>query len=202
MLDQSSPKALLRTFYASRGEVDDATIRSLLYASNPVEQKVLDAVVQVELADTRLRAPERAKFGRATSAPSFRSPLKLSELDSFVEKIDGDHATVAAPDAPNTTMEFIRVDGKWKLPISSLVGKLDPTIAQTLGVATAAQIQIIDGVTAEVRAGKFASQDEVHAELTRRFEARLASTRATTQPATQPATHPVAPPATQPTKSP
>ena len=58
-LDQSTPKSLLRSFYASRGEVDEATLRSLLHAASPPEQKVLDAVVQVELANARLRAARR-----------------------------------------------------------------------------------------------------------------------------------------------
>src|SRR5687768_969812 len=74
-LDQSTPKALLRSFFASRGEVDEATLRSLLHAATPVEQKMLDSVVQVELANARLRAAERARFGAAatTTAPSVAS---------------------------------------------------------------------------------------------------------------------------------
>src|SRR5687767_11673431 len=82
-LDQSSPKALLRSFFASRGEVDDAIIRSLLHASNDVEQKVLDSVVQIELANARLRNAEREKFGKATTVPSVAGhlePASLTEL--------------------------------------------------------------------------------------------------------------------------
>src|ERR1041385_4050770 len=69
-LDQSSPKALLRSFFLSRGEVDEASLRSLFHAANPTEQKILDGVVQVELANARLRTAEQQKFGHATTAPS------------------------------------------------------------------------------------------------------------------------------------
>jgi hypothetical protein len=193
VLDQSSPKALLRSFYASHGDVDEQTIRSLLHASNPVEQKVLDSRVQIELANSRLRAAEKAKFGRSMTAPSVSATMEatpLSELDTFAEKIEGDHAVVSSPRVPSASMEFVRIDGKWKLPIASLVGKLDGTVAETMGAATAAQVQIIDGLTAEVRAGKLATEEQVRAELAKRLEARIAATRAATVPTTRPATAP------------
>jgi hypothetical protein len=200
-LDQSSPKALLRSFFASHGEVDEGTIRSLLHASNPIEQKVLDSLAQVEMANGRLRSAEKEKFGKASTAPSVASslePTSLSELESFVEKIDGDHATVSTPRVPATSMEFVRTGGKWAIPISSLVGKLDPAVAETMGTSTAVQVQEIDAVTAEVRAGKLIDEAQVRAELTKRLEARIAATRPlTTQPATQAVTQPASKPTTQ-----
>lgn len=161
--------------------------------------------MQVEIANSRLRTAEREKFGKATTAPSVASslePTSTTEFDSFVEKIDGDHATVSTPRVPATSMEFIRVNGKWKLPIASLVGKLDSTIADTMGAATAAQIQIIDALTAEVKAGTLTSEEQVRAELAKRLEARIAATRAATQPATHPATAPAAAPVAPPAAPP
>jgi hypothetical protein len=83
----------------------------------------------------------------------------------------------------------VRVDGKWKLPVAAQAGPVDPTIAETLGVATRAQVEIIDAVTAAVNAGKFTGEEQVRQELARRFAERLASaTRpASSQSATQPA---------------
>ena len=194
-LDQSTPKALLRSFFASRGEVDEATLRALLHAATSAEQKLLDSVVQVELAYSRLRAAERQRFGVAatTTAPSMASSQgidvdTLEDIDALTEKIEGDHATVSSPMNANITMQLVRVDGKWKLPIAGQAGRVDPTIADTLGVATRAQVEIIDSVTADVRAGRFASDDQVQQELSRRFAERLASaTRPANPSATQPA---------------
>src|SRR5215213_2656037 len=93
-LDQSSPKALLRSLFASHGEVDQAALQSLLHAANPIEQKILDSVVQVELANSRLRAAEKEKFGKATTAPSSAvsgatmTRQAITEIDTFVEKIE------------------------------------------------------------------------------------------------------------------
>jgi hypothetical protein len=195
-LDQSTPKALLRSFFASRGEVDEATLRSLLHAATPVEQKVLDSVVQVELANSRLRAAARQRFGAAatTTAPSVASSQgvdvdTLEDIEALTEKIEGDRATVSSPMNAAITMQLVRVDGRWKLPVAAQAGgAVDPAIAETLGAATRAQVEIIDAVAAEVRAGKFASEEQVRQELARRFAERLASaTRPSNPSATQPA---------------
>jgi hypothetical protein len=196
-LDQSTPKALLRSFFASHGEVDEATLRSLLHAATPLEQKILDSVVQVEMANSRLRAVERERFGAAatTTAPSVASSQgldvdTLEDIDALTEKIEGNRATIGSPMNASITMQLVRVDGKWKLPVAAQAGAVDPATAETLGTATRAQVEIIDTVTAEVRAGKFATQDQVRQELTRRFAERLASaTRPSPsqQSATQPA---------------
>jgi hypothetical protein len=195
-LDQSTPKALLRSFFASRGEVDEATLRSLLHAATPLEQKLLDSVVQVELANQRLRAAERARFGAlaTTTAPSVASSQGLDvdtveDIEALTEKVEGDRATVSSPMNANITMQLVRVDGKWKLPVAAQAGRpVDPAMAETLGAATRAQVEIIDGVVADVRAGKFAGEEQVRQELARRFADRLASaTRPANPSATQPA---------------
>ena len=196
-LDQSSPKALLRSFFASRGEVDEGTLRSLLHAATPVEQKILDSVVQVELANQRLRAAARARFGvsATTTAPSVASSQgvdvdTVEDIEALTEKVEGDRATVSSPMNANITMQLVRVDGKWKLPVAEQVGgAVDPAMAETLGATTRAQVEIIDAVAADVRAGKFAGEEQVRQELTRRFAERLASaTRpANNSSATQPA---------------
>jgi hypothetical protein len=203
-LDQSSPKALLRSFYASHGEVDAATIRSLLHATTPVEQKILDAVVQVEVASAQLRAAEKAKFGAAklpSSVAATPQPFdvgSVTDLETLTEKIEGDRATVSSPMDPKVAMEFVRVDGKWKLPIAAQLGgaAIDPAMAETLGTATRAQIEIIDAVTADVKAGKFVSEEQVKQELSRRFAEKLASATRPSSSATQPATAPLTPPGT------
>ena len=192
-LDQSTPKALLRSFFASRGEVDEATLRSLLHAATPIEQKILDSLVQVELANTRLRAAERQRFGTATTAPTVASAQGLDvdtveDIEALTEKIEGDRATISSPMNSQISMELVRVDGKWKLPMSAQAGPVDPAMAETLGTATRAQVEIIDAVVADVKAGKFAGEEQVRQELARRFAERLASaTRPAMHSATQPA---------------
>lgn len=197
-LDQSTPKALLRSFFASRGEVDETTLRSLLHAATPLEQKILDSVVQVELANARLRSAERERFGAAgvtTTTPSVASSQGLDvdtieDIAALTETIEGDRATISSPMNAEITMQLIRVDGKWKLPVAEQAGRpVDPAVAETLGAATRAQVEIIDAVTADVKAGKFTSEAQVRQELSRRFAERLASaTRPSpSQSATQPA---------------
>jgi hypothetical protein len=199
VIDQSSPKALLRSFFASHGDVDQTVLPSLLYASNPVEQKVLASVQQIEQANARLRAAEKDKFGKATTSPSMSAPRPalsseaVGEIDSFVEKIDGDHATVGPAKDPSLAIQLIRVDGKWKLPIASLVGPIDPSAANTLDASTHAQIAIIDGLTAEVKAGKLTTEEQVRQELMRRLAERLAAATRAANPA--PSTAPVSQPA-------
>ena len=189
-LDQSTPKALLRSFFASRGEVDEATLRSLLHAATPLEQRILDSLVQVELANNRLRAAQRERFGTATTAPSVASSQGLDldtveDIEALTEKVEGNRAVLSSPMNARISMELVRVDGKWKLPMSAQTGPVDPTIAETLGSATRAQVEIIDAVAADVRAGKFTGEEQVRQELARRFAERLASA---TRPANPSAT--------------
>jgi len=196
-IDQTSPKALLRSLFASHGDVDQNTLRSLLHAANPVEQKLLDSVVQIELANSRLRSAEKEKFGKATTAPSpVAGPMPrqaIAEIDTFVEKIDGDKATVCPPTDPSLAIALVRVDGKWKLPIASLLGRVDPTTVETLDASTRAQVAIIDAVTGEVQAGKLTTEEQVKSELIKRLAERLAAATRTATP--QPATAPVSQPA-------
>ena len=211
-LDQSTPKALLRSFYVSRGEVDEAAMRSLFHAADPLEQKVLEAVVQVELANARLREAKREKFGGASlassttgpaDAPPSTAPLSspgapaqsldvdtVQEIDSLTEKIEGDRAILVSPTDPKVKMEFVRVEGKWKLPVAAYAGvPIDAGVAETLSAATRAQVEVIDSLAADVKAGKFSGEDEVRRELARRLAERIASaTRpAASQSSTQPA---------------
>lgn len=185
-LDQSSPTALLRTFYKSGGEADESTIRALLHASNPLEQQILDSVVAIELANIRLRAAEKAKLGQATTRATMTPPAidRPEKLDALTEKIDGDHAIVTVGADPAASLSFVRQGGKWKMPIAALVGRIDPAMAETLATTTRAQIEIIDALTAEVLSGKLTTENEVRQELSRRFIERLAAaTRSSTQPA-------------------
>ena len=161
------------------------------------------------MANARLRAAEKAKFGHATTAPSSvaSGPAAggldiedLEELETFTEKVEGDRAVVSSPMDPKLAMEFVRVGGIWKLPVSSLVGKLDPASGAAIRSATKAQVGIIDAIAADVAAGKLTTEEQVRHELSRRFAERLAeATKASaTQaaPTTSPATSPVLGPKT------
>jgi len=195
-IDQSSPKALLRSFFASRGDVDEAEIRALLHATNPVEQKMLDSVVKIELARSRLRDAEQQKLGRVTTAPVASSlvidPSTIEDLNSLEERITGDRATVSSA---GMSMEFVRIDGKWKLPIASLVGPVDPASAETLDASTRAQVAVIDAVIEDVKAGRITSEDAVRQELSKRLADRLAEARNAATQSNPPATAPVSQPA-------
>jgi hypothetical protein len=193
-LDQSTPKAFLKSFFASHGEVDEKTLRASLHAANPLEQKILDSVVQIELANGRLRAAEAQKFGKPATNPSMSIPLGLmGEIDTFVEKIEGDHATVTPPKDPLLAMQLVRVEGKWKLPIAALLGNVDPATQETMDASTHAQIEIIDAVATDVKSGKLVNEDQVRQELSKRMAERLAAATRTVIP--PPATAPVSKPA-------
>lgn len=87
-------------------------------------------------------------------------------------------------DDPESSIEFVRVNGKWKLPIASLVGSVDPATAQSVKNTTKAQLEIIEAVTADVKSGKLKDEEQVRQELLRRFTEKLAAaTRSATQPA-------------------
>jgi hypothetical protein len=197
ILDHSSPKALLRSFYTTNGDVDEATMRALFHVTNPVEQKLVDATIQIALAQSRLRAAQAARFGKSpttarSGSAAIPQPTDLAEIDALQEKIEGDHATVTVPNSPGFSMEFVRIGGNWKLPISPLAARLDQPNAQLLDKGIAAQVEVIDGLTKEVKAGQFASEQAVQDELKKRLAARMqemikqatpASTRAASAPA-------------------
>ena len=196
VLDQSTPKAFLKSFFASHGEVDEKTLRASLHAANPLEQKILDSVVQIEVANARLRAAEAQKFGKPATNPSMSIPLGLlGEIDTFVEKIEGDHATVTPPKNPALAMQLVRVEGKWKLPIAALLGSIDPATGETIEASTHAQVAIIDAIAADVKAGKLTTEEQVRQELSKRLAERLAAATRSTPPVAPPATAPVSQPA-------
>lgn len=185
-LDHSSPKALLRSFFTTGGDMDEATMRSLFHATTAVEQKLVDATVQIAMAQSRLRAAQAARFGRPTTARA-ESPLPattdLAEIDALQEKIEGDRATVTASGSPAVAMEFVRIDGKWKLPISPLAARLDQPNAQLLDKGIQAQVEVIDGLANDVKAGQFPNEQTVQDELKRRLANRMQEMIRQAQPA-------------------
>jgi hypothetical protein len=177
VLDHSSPKALLRSFFTTGGDVDEQTMRSLFHATNPVEQKLVDATVQIAMAQSRLRAAQVERFGKSpTAGPAatgIPQPADLAEIDSLHESVQGDHAVVTVPNSPGIAMEFVRIDGQWKLPISPLASKLDPPNAQLLDKGIQAQVEVMDSVTSQVKAGAFASEQAVQDELKKRLAEKM-----------------------------
>jgi hypothetical protein len=196
-LDHSSPKALLRSFFTTGGDLDEQTMRSLFHATNPVEQKLVDATVQIAMAQSRLRAAQVARFGKSQAAGSTAAgipqPADLSEIDALHETVQGDHAVVTAPNSPGIAMEFVRVDGQWKLPISPLASKLDPPNAQLLDKGIQAQVEVLDSVTSQVKAGAFASEQAVQDELKKRLAAKMQEMIRQATPSSAPAAAATAP---------
>jgi hypothetical protein len=160
----TEPKDVVAAFAKAVDSGDSATVRALATGTDQ-EFGLLNDFSQFEVAGGRTKAALVAKFG---DHPDLFKPLDgtvnmlSSGMTAIDIKVNGDSATVVDtnhPDAPNP-MTLKQVNGAWKVDLSS--EDKDPTAAQAAQQGQTAAKKL-DGVTADINAGKYATPEQAMA---------------------------------------
>jgi hypothetical protein len=165
-----SPKAAIKALVQAMSVGDASTMRDLLYAATPSQQKLVDAMTNTAVAIAELNRGMAEKFGEAQARAVLGDPADAvrmtdANLDKAGEQIEGDAARVSVPHSPQGSMSLKRIDGKWKVDVAAYVGSAAPEqIDQTLK-------SVEHGITAyreslaDINAGKFKTAKEAGAAL-------------------------------------
>lgn len=199
--DQSTPRSALRVLADAMAAGDAQAILGVFHATNPQEQKMAQAMVDVAVAYAGLQKDAVAAFG-ADNAKALTGDAAaiqsqgLTKLASATEKVDGDKATVVVGDGTEEPpVSLVKHNGKWKWPVAEMAKGIDAAQVEQ-GIADAnAQAKLYAEAAEEVRAGKYKTALEVRQAMEQRvMQMALARHKAATQPASGPATKPAAAP--------
>jgi hypothetical protein len=184
-IDQSTPRGALKVFSRALDAGDRKAIAASLAADSDQDKKIAAMTADLAEAAASLRKASIKAFGAEASRPLGVDPAAsadaIARIDSSIESLDGDRATVRPADNEGPPMTLIKRDGQWLVPVSELSKDVKPADIERNLADIAAQIRVMHEIAAEVAAGKFATAVNARQVLDQRIS-RLA------MPATAPAT--------------
>jgi len=194
--DASTPKGAVRLFFFANATSDAATIRSMMFASSPLEEKLADTVANLSAANNALQKAVRDTFGADQGRAELGDPMASARtvdqaLEKLPEQMDGDRAVVPLDRIGNfRPMELRKDKGVWKVVISKALEKANPADVEKQLAAAGVQVKVIRDVTTDVTGRKFKNVADVKQTLDARVRQALMqyvqeqSKAATSQPAT------------------
>jgi len=123
-----SPKDVLRQQDAAAKDGNREQDLQLYHATNDREKKFAEAVADGDLALARLEKAVTEKFGKEAAAKVVHATgtINMDDIDAAKEMIEGDKATIEwTTTKALPTIHLEKVDGKWKIPVSELLGSAD-----------------------------------------------------------------------------
>jgi hypothetical protein len=173
--DEAALRGALKTLARGLQDGDRDQIRKVIYAANPTEQKMVDAMASMAAEIANLNKAATKAFGKE-QAQELTGDLgaELTRIDEAKVSIDGDTATVVykpGEPAPKQTdlanadpaapLQLSKIDGRWRIPMAKLSkGATAEQIEQRLSDVDV-QAKVIAEITAEVTQGKYKNVDAV-----------------------------------------
>jgi hypothetical protein len=173
--DEAALRTALKTLAKALQDGDREQIRKVIYAANPTEQKMVDAMAGMAAEIARLNKAAAKAFGdEQAKALTGDLGAELSRIEDAKVSIDGDVATVVykpgepapkqtdlASADPAAPLQLAKVDGKWRVPMAKLSkGATPEQIEQRLSDVDV-QTKVIADITSEITQGKYKNIDAV-----------------------------------------
>ena len=173
--DETALRGALKTLAKALQTGDREQIRKVIYAANPTEQKMVDAMASMAAELANLNKAAAKAFGKE-QAQALTGDLgaELTRIDQAKVAIDGDTATVVykpgepapkqtdlASADPAAPLQLSKIDGRWQIPMAKLSkGATPEQIEQRLSDVDI-QTKVIAEITSEVTQGKYKNVDAV-----------------------------------------
>jgi len=140
-------------------------IRQVLYARSRSEEKMVDAMVAMSQAVSRLKGKALEAFGPAGAEELIGDTSALTseatrQLKSAAEKIAGDVATLTVPDNSTPPVVLKRINDQWRIPISELTKGIPPAEFDQRVAALVAQVAILNLTSDQIAANRFHTGQE------------------------------------------
>jgi hypothetical protein len=190
-LDQTTPKGTLKLFFTADAHSDGGALRPLLLAETPAQTHMADAMTAKRDADRALTHALMVKFpDRWPADPLAQAnselPLVYDKIDQSGQEIAGDTATVHAGGEQAVPITLKRIDGKWLIPLGTLLQVVDADQLETNAHQIQIQVKVMLAAADDVKAGKYADMDKAVEDIKQRIFTASVDDHAATQPATQP----------------
>jgi hypothetical protein len=171
-ISPDSPKGAASAFFKAMENGDAKAAKSLAVGSDK-QLSMLDLLVPVVSSFKQLENAAVKKWGedaRKTLSQGQGSSMDFDkELKAATEKVEGDTATItsAKPEQQREPMKLKKVDGKWKVDMSSVPaeGLDNPQTSQMMKVMSDAA----KSTATEIEQGKYASAQDARQAMTQKI---------------------------------
>jgi hypothetical protein len=176
-MDQTTPKGTLVMLANAVPDGDEQIIKALIVTETPSQARLLEAFIRRQTKISQFRKAIAGQFGDPGMIAVLGDPkeyisAQVTLISQSKEIVNGDAATVAITGSNGLT-SLKKVDGKWRLLVSSLLGNTDP---QQEAAAIAQAVEEADTVsdaitltTQELSDGRFKTTEE----LTQHFQSQI-----------------------------
>ena len=159
--DPSTPRGALKALATAMTAGDADTIKRLLLAGTPTEQRMVSLMSDMAVSIAQLNKAMIGRFGRKPASavlggdPDETLARSLADLDAATERIDGDTATVGT--VSQSFMLKKAANGEWRIAVSEM--SKDTTSAQVEEKATvlSGQMKAMHEITTGIADGKYAT---------------------------------------------
>jgi hypothetical protein len=201
--DQTTPRGALKSLVGAMQTGDAARIKSLIATTNPTEDKMVDAMTAMSLAQKHFRTAAQTAYGDSakelTGDTEAGTAAGLAKIDAAPEIITGDTATVDPTGQPGVPpMKLAKIDGQWRIPISELARGVDQAAIQQRLDDLGSMSKMMDESADEVSKGMYKTPKDAGEAIKSKMMVAMmkranAATQATTAPAPAPPTDTPAP---------
>lgn len=163
-VDLSTPRSAVRTFAKALDVGDAGALRAAMYAGGDVDQRMIDATIDMALAMAAFRQASVAMFGkaeadRALGDPDARLAAALQRIETADERITGDAAALGQANEPPVVLRL--VDRRWQVVVGALsASDTNAAVAERVGGITR-QAAVLNTFADDIRADKHRSMREV-----------------------------------------
>jgi hypothetical protein len=160
-----TPKGTIKLLVQAMSNGDSASMRDLLYATTPTEERLVTAMADTAVAIAELNRGMADKFGDQQAKAVLGDPADAvrsttANLEKAREQIDGDSARIIMPQSVQGTMSLKKVDGKWKVDVAMYMKGATPQQVDQTMVTVNHGITVYRESLADVNAGKFKTAKE------------------------------------------
>jgi hypothetical protein len=191
--DSSTPRGALKALVGAMQAGDAPSIHKLISTTNPTEQKMVDAMADMAIAQKKFRSAAEAAYGanskELTGDTDAGTKEGMAKIDAAPEKIDGDTATVDPTEQPGIPpLTLKKVDGHWEIPITELARGVDQSTIQQRLDDLSFMSNMMNESADEVSRGMYKTpRDAGEAIKTKMMVAMMKRANAATHPSTEPA---------------
>jgi hypothetical protein len=169
------PKAVLLQFAAAIKRNDAMAVRSLVHAEGQDPQQILELACDYVVTSGDFKAAIKEKFGAETLAKMSRG-MNLSPIDQFaifVDRvadklelaIDGDEATLKAPEISSDVFYMVRHEGRWKLSADRMTESWSPDAWEQRTAQVRFASEAIRSLTQNLQNGQYATPADLQRDI-------------------------------------
>lgn len=194
--EPTTPRGALKALVGALQMGDKEKIKSLVAATNPTEEKMVDAMASQSAAERKFFVAAQTAYGAdakdLTGDTAARAAEGMAQIDGSKETINGDHATVDNPapgpnGRPSQPISLEKSNGTWHIPIGELAHDVDPRSVDARVSDMAFITQLMNESADDVAAGKYKTAHEAgDAIKSKLMIAMMKRANAATSPSTMP----------------